>query len=216
MTERWGKTDFHDPWDYADANPMAPRGMPAVGQSSQVQELLKVLELLGAVGPNAMNSAESLVRGQPQQPFNPTLSHSENLVDKGMPWGAAGVLGTLLDFIEPGPGEFGKAAPAIIGMAAAAPKGVREAIARVMKGSKDSVPQTHIGNIIDEAVLAATPWQRIQHYTSFSQAELEDYARTEGVQAAMDLLSDYGFTPEDLNSVRKSLEYLDRTIDVGR
>jgi hypothetical protein len=75
-----------------------------------------VLNWLFSLGPNLVASALD-----EDYEFDENRTYATYLVDKGVPWGLAGVLGTLLDFIEPGPGEFKAAAKGIVNAAAGLP-----------------------------------------------------------------------------------------------
>lgn len=85
---------------------------------SQGGGILDAMDMAFSLGPNLMSAGVNAVRGADQE-FDPHRSYATALVDQGMPWGAAGALGTLLDFLEPGPGGEVKAAAKGVGMAAA-------------------------------------------------------------------------------------------------
>lgn len=76
-------------------------------------EDVNVLNWLFSLGPNLIASA--IDEGYE---FDENRTYATYLVEKGVPWGVAGVLGSALDLIEPGPGEFKAAAAGITGAGA--------------------------------------------------------------------------------------------------
>lgn len=82
--------------------------------------IMQVANNFGA-GPNAM-----MGRKPGDEGFDPHLSMAEALAEKGMPWGLAGVAGTVYDFVEPGLGEWGRAATAIGSAALPIARSLRE------------------------------------------------------------------------------------------
>lgn len=76
--------------------------------------LLDFLNWVFSLGPNLVASAID-----EDYEFDADRSYATYLVEKGVPWGAAGVLGTLFDFLEPGPGELKAAAGGLSGAAVA-------------------------------------------------------------------------------------------------
>lgn len=77
---------------------------------------VNVLNWLFSLGPNLVASA--IDEGYE---FDENRTYATYLVEKGVPWGVAGVLGSVLDILEPGPGEFKAAAKGITSAAASLP-----------------------------------------------------------------------------------------------
>lgn len=74
--------------------------VPAAGGS-----LGDLLDFAFSLGPNALASGVGEVSGEGAE-FDPHRSYATYLVEQGVPWWLAGVLGSVMDVVEPGPGEL--------------------------------------------------------------------------------------------------------------
>lgn len=101
----------HDPWDYADYNPMAPRGMPHIPEGTLTEESIKTLEFLQSLFPNALENigvAGGLIDGTATaedfnfDPERTALSWVQEH-NPDMPWGLQGLLASALEIAEPFP-----------------------------------------------------------------------------------------------------------------